>query len=181
MVFNSKITDFFKKHKLYDPEMFKYFEEHSTMIDSDYTEERMTTGCSYLINKYTGILEGIHLNMPYVKDEETMLDSIHELTHAIFTYPKIGKKFKRDITIETLPLLYEKLYIMENPSKRLETYGKRLDRLIDTVDPEYVFALKARDELYDEYHYNPQEMEKTVAKLGQKYRFNEWKQKWHRK
>lgn len=185
MRFNPKLIDFFKRHKLYDEEMFKYFEEHSTMIDSNYDEERMTTGCAYLIDKNTGILKDIHLNLPYIKpnakEEELILDSIHELTHAIFTYPKIGKKFKRDITIETLPLLYEKLYIMENSSPRLIAYGYRLDDAITEEYPEYVFALKARDELYPEYHKNPEEIAKIVHKMGQKYQIKQFIKKLHRK
>lgn len=185
MRFNPKLIDFFKKHRLYDEEMFKYFEEHSTMIDGDYDDERMITGCAYLVDKNTGILKGLHINLPYIKpnavDEEMMLDSIHELAHAIFTYPKIGKKFKRDITIETLPLLYEKLYIMENPSPKSIAYGHRLDDTITDKYPEYDFALKARDELYSKYHKNPEEMAKTVHKMGQKYQFEQLKNKFHRK
>ena len=181
MRLNPKIIDFFKKHNLYDPEMFNYFEEHSTMIDSAYKEERIATGCAYLINRNTGVLEGLHLNLPYVKDEETILDSIHELTHAIFTYPKIGKKFKRDITIETLPLLYEKLYLMEHQSKELQDYAHRLDGLIDETNPEYAFGLDAREKLFNEYHYNPEEMAKKVSKMGQKYQFEQFKNKFHRK
>lgn len=181
MTFNPKLIDFFKKHKLYEEEMFKYFEEHSTMIDSNYEEERMVTGCAYLTDKNTGILKGLHLNLPYVKDEETMLDSIHELTHAIFTYPKIGKKFKKDITIETLPLLYEKLYIMENASPKAIVYGQRLDEIVTEEYPEYDFALKAREKLYSEYHKNPEEMAKIVHKMGQKYQFEQFKNKFRRK
>jgi hypothetical protein len=185
MRFNPKLIDFFKKHRLYNEEMFKYFEEHSTMIDGDYDDERMITGCAYLIDRNTGILKGIHLNLPYIKpnaiDEELMLDSIHELTHAIFTYPRIGKKFNRDITIETLPLLYEKLYIMENPSPISIAYGHRLDDTITDKYPEYAFALKVRDELYHEYHKNPEEMAKMVHKKGKKYQFEQFKNKFHHK
>lgn len=185
MRFNQKLIDFFKKHQLYNEEMFKYFEEHSTMINGDYDEERMVTGVAYLIDKNTGILKGIHVNLPYIKpnaiDEELMLDSIHELTHAIFTYPKIGKKFKRNITIETLPLLYEKLYIMENPTPKAIAYGHRLDDTIDDEEQEYAFALKARDELYPEYQKNPEEMAKLVHKMGQKYQFEKIKNKFYRK
>lgn len=185
MRFNSKLIDFFKRHKLYDEEMFNYLEEHSTMIDSDNPEERIITGCAYLIDKNTGILKGLHLNLPYinprVEDEEMMLDSIHELAHAIFTYPKIGKKFKRDITIETLPLLYEKLYIMETMSPKSIAYGRRLDEMVTEEYPEYAFALKAREELYSKYHKNPEEMAKIVQKMRQKYRFEQFKNKFHLK
>lgn len=185
MKLNSKLITFFKQHKLYDSEMFDYFEKHSTMIDSNYEDERITTGCAYLIDKKTGILQGLHLNLPYInpnnEHDEMILDSIHELTHAIFTYPKIGKKFKRDITIETLPLLYEKLYIAENLSPKLKEYGKHLDEMVTDEYPEYAFALKAREKLYPKYHKNPEEIAKLVNKMGQLYKFEQFKNKFHHK
>ncbi len=181
MVIDHRLIDFFKKHKLYNKEMFKYFEEHSTMIDPNYEDERMLTGCAYSIDRYTGILKDIHITLPYIIDESTLLDSVHELTHAIFSYYKIGKRFEKDITIETLPLLYERLYIMDNPSQKLEAYGKHLDSLIDETDPEYYFAINARETLLKSYNYNPTQMIKIVSQMGKKYYFNEWKNKHKRR
>lgn len=170
MKFNPKLIDFFKRHNLYDEKMFTYFENHSTMLDSDYLDEMMFRACAHQIDTKTGILKGIHLNLPYVKDEKTMLDSIHELTHAIFAYPMIGKKFKKDIKIEALPLLYEKLYILENPSKELIAYANYLDSMITSNDPTYQFGLKIRDELLAEYNYNPKKTAKMVDKISRKIR-----------
>jgi hypothetical protein len=99
MKINDEVVAFFKRHNLYNQDMFHYFEDHSTMLDSDYPDEMMLRSCTYQIDRRTNILKGIHLNLPYVKNEETMLDNIHELTHAIFAYKRIGKKFKKDITI----------------------------------------------------------------------------------
>ena len=172
MKLNPKLIEFFKKHNLYEFEMFSYFEKHSTMLDSDYPDEMMFRTCAHQIDARTGILKGIHLNLPYVKNEETMLDSIHELTHAIFAYPQIGKKFKKDITIETLSLLFEKLYILENPSEKLIAYYKHLNSTITENDKEYYYGDKMSDELLNNYDYNPKHTIKNLKKLSKKYQWN---------
>lgn len=169
MKINSKLIAFFKKHNLYDEKAFSYIEEHSTMLDSNFPDEMMLRTCAYQIDSRTNVLKGIHVNVPYVKDEKTMLDNIHELTHAIFAYKKIGKKFKKDITIETLPLLYERLYLLENPSEELKVYTKYLDSLVTQDDKAYMFALQVREELLNSYDANPQKIVRRLKKISRKY------------
>ena len=99
-----------------------------------------------------------------------MLISIHELTHGIEVYPKIGKKYIKDITCEVLPLLYEKLFILENPTEELIEYGKYLDQTIGENNmEEYIFALNIRDILLENYKYNMNEMQTLTKKLQKKY------------
>jgi len=175
MTFHPKIIDFFKKHNMYEPEMFKYFEKQSTMIDYADPEQRCFVGCFYILDK-SRKLKDIRLNLPYMSDDVTLLINIHEITHGYDTYHKMGKKFKKDITIEALPLLYEKIYILENPTEELTKYSAYLDKLItEKSEEEYRFGLKIREELLKQYNNNPKEMSKLIVKMGQKYRFNEWK------
>ena len=170
MEFHPKIIIFFKKHNMYDKYVFNYLKENTTSIDYAYEEQHPLIGCFYILDK-RNILKGLRLNLPYVMNEETTLINIHELTHGIENYYKIGKKFKKDITIETLPLLYEKLYILENPSEELIAYGKYLDNLIEeTSEKEYKFALKVREELLKNYDYNMVKMQKRTKKLVRKYK-----------
>jgi hypothetical protein len=99
-----------------------------------------------------------------------MLISIHEITHGIENYFKLGKKFKEDITLEALPILYEKLYIMENPSDELNEYGKYLDsKITERCQKEYEFALRIREELIENYHFDMHKTSKLVKKLARKY------------
>lgn len=170
MEYHPKVINFFKKHNMYDERLFKYLKENSTLLDYAYEEQRFMIGCFYILDKHN-ILRGLRLNLPYVTDEKTALINIHELTHGIENYYKMGKKFKKDITIETLPLLYEKLYILENPSEELITYGKYLDNLIEeTSEKEYKYALKVREELLKNYDYNMVKMQKRTKKLVRKYK-----------
>ena len=170
MEYHPKIINFFKEHNLYDEKKFNYLKNNSIMVDYENPEERSFIGCFYILDQ-RNILRKIKLNLPYVMNEETTLINIHELTHGIENYYKIGKKFKKDITIETLPLLYEKLYILENPSEELIAYGKYLDNLIEeTSEKEYKFALKVREELLNNYDYDMVKIQKRTKKLVRKYK-----------
>ena len=167
MTLNSKLIDFFKKHNMYDEKVFKYLSDRSTMIDYADPDQRCFVGCFYILDK-NNKLTGLKLNLPYVNNDETMLICIHELTHGYENYFKIGKKFKKDITIEALPLFYEKVYILENHSEGLQKYSEYLDKIImEESEKQYQFGLKIREELLKQYHNNPQEIIKLIAKMGQ--------------
>ena len=169
MVYNDKIIDFFKRHNMYDEKTFKYLQANSTMIDYRCDEERAFIGCFYILNKKEE-LERLQLNIPYVYDDKTALINIHEIVHGIENYSKLGEKFKKDITIETLPILYEHIFIIESTSSELKRYGKYLDRMIETSNElEYLFALKVRLELINKYQYNMKKMQKLTKKLSHKY------------
>ena len=170
MRFHPKLIEFFKSHNMYEQEVFEYLQKQSTMIDYDDPEQRCFVGCFYILDK-KGKLNGLRLNLPYVNSEETMLISIHELTHGFENYQKIGKKFKKDITIEALPLLYEKIYILENPSDKLIQYSKFIDQIItEKSEKEYRFGLKIREELLKQYNNQPQKMVKMTKKLARVHR-----------
>lgn len=170
MVFNSNLIDFFKRHNLYEKEMFDYFSNNSSMIDYQDEEQRMFIGTFYGVNKKNNKLVYIHLNIPYVYDDKTMLISIHEIVHAILLYKKINKKIKLDISYETIPMLYESIYINENNNNKLLEYRNWLDSLITPEEKEYMFALNVRDELYRNYNYDIDKMKKLVKKLVKKYK-----------
>ena len=170
MKYNHEIVDFFKRHNMYDEEMFNYLENNTTMLDYRDPEQRDFVGCFYIQNK-KNILRALHINIPYVYDELTALIDVNGITHGIESYYRIGKKFKKNITIEVLPILYEKLYILDNNSDRFIACGKYLDEMIGRDSPEeYLLALKMRDELLKNYNYDMREMQKLSKKLVKKYR-----------
>ena len=170
MVFNPELIEFFKRHNLYEKEMFDYFSKNSTMIDYDDEEQRIFIGTFYGVNKNNNKLVYIHLNIPYVYDDKTMLISIHEFIHAILLYKNINKKLKLDISYESLPMLYESIYINEKNNKNLLEYRNYLDSLITPNEKAYMFGLTVRDELYHNYNYNIDKMNKLVKKLVKKYK-----------
>lgn len=169
MNYNPKIIDFFKKHNMYDKRLFEYLQANSTMIDNNDEEQRSFIGCFYLLDKNDKLIK-LQLCLPYVSDYKTALISIHEITHGIENYYKLGHKFKKDITIEALPLLYEKLYILENPTEELISYGIYLDSLIMIEsEKEYKFALQIREELLKKYNKDMQKSIKLIKKISRKY------------
>ena len=101
-----------------------------------------------------------------------MLINIHEITHGIENYQKLGKRFKNNITIETLPLLYEKIYIQETNNDELTKYGRMLDKIIlEEEKNEYLFGLRAREELIRNFNNEDiDKMSKKCKRLIRKYR-----------
>ena len=170
MVYNPRLIEFFKEHNIYDQKIFNYLQDNSHMIDYNDPEQRDFVGCFYIINE-KNILTKLILGVPYIDSEETMLISIHELTHGIEHYPKIGKRFVKDITIEALPLLYERIYINEKATPELLTIGDKIDKRINSQSgKEYQFALAIRDELLRNYQPDIQKNAKLVKRLSRKYR-----------
>ena len=169
MNFNSNLIDFFKRHNLYDKEMFDYFSNNTTMIDYKDPDQRMFIGTLYILN-YNKKLIKIHLNLPYVYDNITMLISIHELIHGILLYKKLNKRIELKLDNEALAMLYEKIYVNEINTPEIIAYSNYLDNCIDEKDKEYFFGLSIRDELIKNYNYDINKMDKLVKKLIKKYK-----------
>lgn len=169
MKFNSELIDFFKRHNLYEKDMFDYFSLHATMIDYKDEDQRPFVGCFYILDKNKK-LRNILLLVPYVYDDITMLVSIHEFIHAIMLYKKLNKRIKIGIDKEVLPMLYEKIYINEKNSLQIINYEESLNKRISmSSDKEYVLGLKLRDELMNYYDYDIEKLNKKVKKLVRKY------------
>lgn len=149
--------------------MFKYFSENCTMIDYMDDEQRIFIGTFYITDKNRKLMK-IHLNVPYIYDNKTMLINIHEVVHAIMMYKKLGKKLHLGLDCESLPMLYEKIYINDVNSTEIINYGKYLDALVEEIDEAYVFGLKIRDKLLDCYNYDISSMDKMAKKLVKKYK-----------
>ena len=87
---------FFKKHNLYNEEIFNYIQKNRTLFDYRDEDQRIFIGCYYICNKQ-GILQKINICVPFINDPITLLINIHEYIHAIESYKNISKKsqFKR--------------------------------------------------------------------------------------
>ena len=170
MNFHPELISFFQNHNLYDKEMFDYFAKNTQIIDYKDEEQRYFIGCFYVFNK-KNILRKIHLNLPYIYDEITMLINIHEIIHGIELYKKLNRKTQITEDCEVLPILYEKIYIEEKNTQELREYQKKLDNSINENEKQYLLALAVRDELYKQYNYNYQEIKRKAKKLSKKHQF----------
>ena len=95
----TEFITFFKKHNLYDKEMFEYIHHNSTKFDYRDEDQRVFIGCYYMCNKQN-ILQKIKLCVPIIDSPITVLINIHEYLHAIELYNKIGKKYQSNDTKE---------------------------------------------------------------------------------
>ena len=170
MKYSNEINDFFKRHNVYSEEMFRYLERNTYMVDYRDEEARIAIGCAYAINNITKVLEGLSICIPYNYDDITTLISIHEITHGIIAYKHLNKKYNVDITCEALPMLYEKLYVLERQTPELIKYEKYLDSMIsDSSSDSYKYGLYVRDTLLENYNNNYNSMDRLTRKLVRKY------------
>ena len=171
MTYHPKIITFFKNHHIYDEKMFKYFSDNSSMII--YKDEDLRPYIDCWIKMEGKRLAAFEVNTPYIDNECMALITIHELIHGVELYEHLGKKYQTNITIEALPMLYEKIYAKENPSIELTEYLNYLDSKIDkTSEASYVFGLSIRDKLLDSYNGDFKKMQSMVKKLSKKYKIN---------
>ena len=147
MKYNIEIIDFFKRHNLYDKNMFDYLESHSDGVDYYDPDVNFCIGLGLAIDPKTKKINRFRIGVPYCVDEKTTLVAIHEISHGIWAYKHLNKKYN-DIEVELFPMLVERVYIEEKKSQELYSYGEFLDSTIDDdSDEKYRFALSNRDDL----------------------------------
>lgn len=113
-------------------------------------KKRPYIGCNYCI--CNGRLNGFLLCVPFIDSDITALINVHEYTHAIMAYDKLGKKFDVTDDAEVLPMFYEKLFVLEKPSNELIEYKNYLDSCISEDSPlKYRLGLELQDILIEEY------------------------------
>ena len=167
MTYHSDLIEFFKRHNMYNKEMFDYFSFNTIMIDYKDEEQRALPKCFYTKDKSNRITN-IYMYLPYIYDDVTMLVSIHIITQAILLYSQLNKKIKPDFDLNTLPMLYEWIYAKEKNNPELFKYIDYLDSFISDEDVDYCKSLAVREELYDSYNQNFNKMNKMSKKLIKK-------------
>ena len=168
-MFNSDLVNFFKRHNLYEDKMFDYFNNNITHYDYNIWEYRILTGCLF-ISSEDDILKKIHLCVPTIIDDITMLINVHEYTHAIEMYNNLEKIYKESIYREVLPITFERLYVMESSSMSLEDYREYLDNNVKRNKDEYIIGSMIADELINNLNNdNISNLKRKVRTIGRKY------------
>lgn len=154
----TKFINFFKSKGLYDEELFEYVKKHLVSFNYEDKEYRP------LIGTYTAFknkkLIFLKVIAPYIDSDITILINIHEFSHAIYYIKNKNKASK--IGAELIALLYEELYISENPSKELLEFQKKLNNSITENAYEYFIALNKVPELLK--YYNEQKDSNNIEK-----------------
>ena len=89
------------------------------------------------------------------------------------SYKYLGKKLKIGNDMEMLPMLYERLYFLENPTSELVRYEEMYDKTISSdSEIKYILGLKYRDELIEKYNkgYDFNKLDKYAKKLARRYK-----------
>lgn len=168
----TEFINFFKKHNLYDEEMFNYIRNNSILIDYREIDKRIFIGC-YYISDNDGILRQIKICVPIINNQITTLINIHEYIHAITLYKYLNKKGTIEKEDETLPMLFELLYVLENPNKELHEYLNTINNSIQNGPSKYRIALAVQHELLEYYQKkNPslKKLQHKAKKLSRKYK-----------
>ena len=134
MTINESIVNFFKKHNLYDKKMFSYFEAYGEMVDYYDPNENYTIGVGH--DMRDGKLNRFSVVLPIPVDEISTTACIFHLTEAIEAYKHLGKEFDSKVSVEAIPMLYEKLYVEEANDARLTAHKYLLDTAVTSNSPE---------------------------------------------
>lgn len=167
----NEFIDFFKKHNLYDQEMFDYLNEDKIIIDYRELERRSEIRCYHQIINNT--LNKVWVCVPVICDYKTLLINIYIYMHAIQLYKQLGKKIKPQTTNQSIAMLYEKLYLEENPNTELKEYISVLDNYTKEKGTiEEKTSLEIQQDLLEYYNKkkpNFNKIQKKAKKISKKY------------
>jgi len=170
----NEFINFFKKHEIYDENTFAYIQENKVTFDYRDEEKRSQIGCYQTIRN--GILTNITIYVPFINNTKTLLINIYINMHAIQLCKQLGKRINNNSNNEVLSMLYEKIYVRENPTEELEAYVKSLDnKTIESGTKKHKVALQVQDKLLkyqEEKKPTFKQMQKKARKLIRKHRTN---------
>lgn len=174
-IYYTKYINFLIKHNIYDEEVLKYIRRNSIVFDYREEDKRDFIGCFYITDKNNRVKK-IKLCIPIMNSEISVLINIHEYIHLFILHQYLNKKYQNNNDTEILPILYELLYYLDNPSNELENKIKDLNNLVREDSPiQYKIALKSRNELLEYYQKeNPsfKNLQTKAKKLMRKYNGN---------
>ena len=158
----NKFINFLKSHNLYDEKVLDYWKKNTTGFDYLDEEGRDFIGCYYQFKN--GCLHNIKAIVPYMNNDKTVMMNIHEYVHFFMMYKKLGMPCKIGKDCEVLPVFFEKLYVIENPTKEnVDYYNYLRECIINDNNEKYVLALKIIDDLVE--FYNEQDINKINSKI----------------
>jgi len=171
-----KFINFFKKHNLYDKEVFDYIWDKCNFFNYLEDEYRMYTGVYYVLDKNKKLVD-FNLIVPFIDSEKSLLINIHEYAHAIEAFYKLGEKFILDDSCEVNSLFLENLYLLENNNEVARNFLNNLNEIrINSNEKQYVLGIKIADYLLNLYNDKKQldlnKMSRKNKKLLKKFKYH---------
>jgi len=170
MIYYKKFIDFLQKYNLLDKESFIFISNRTTNIDYNNLEERDTIGCYCKINEKE-TLKDFKVTVPKIIDERTVIINIHEYIHALILYKMLNKKYEIGIEKEVLPLMYEKIYVIENEEISFVKYERALRETINEINnDEYIIGSKVAEQLIPHKKEDIETLNEKAKKLVREYK-----------
>ena len=145
-----ELVAFLKKYDIYDEEVFNSFINDSFKFESE--SDYKYSECLYVVDE-NDILVKIRALIPKIVDYKTILINIHEYVHYYTFYKKLGEKIEIGIDCEVLPMLYERLFVIEKDDVDLYNHWNKIkDGVLENNNSPYVYALKIQDSLLDLFY-----------------------------
>ena len=164
----TELVNFFKKHNLYDEKTFNYLNRNKIIVDYREIESRSEIRC-YNLTK-NNILSKVWICVPTIYDSKTLLINIYIYMHAILLCKQLGTKTNDKRNNQILAMLYEKIYVEENPNSELTEYLNTLNEYTREKGPlNDKIALGVQQELLEYYNSkNPdlEDLQKKAKKLS---------------
>lgn len=151
MTYYEKFLSFLQRHNLYTKESFTFISNYTINIDYNNEEEREFIGCYYTKNE-SGVITDFKIYVPNIIDNNTVLINIHEYVHALILYLHLNQKYEIGLEKEVLPLLYEKMYVLEDDAINTKNYEKNIRKTIREINKEeYTIGKKIAEEIIYTY------------------------------
>lgn len=167
----NEFINFFIEKGLYNEITFDYLRNNSKIIDYIDKEARQEIGCYHITKNQ--ILKGVCICVPMIKDYKTLLINIYVYTHAIQLCKQMGKKIDSKMNNQILPMLYERIYVEENPNSILIEYIDTLNNYTKEHGPkEDQISLGIQKELLEYYNSEKpsfEKLQKKAKKLSKRY------------
>lgn len=170
MNYYKQFLDFLQRHKLYERESFVFISNHTVNINYNNQEERDFIGCYYSKDEEDKITN-FKVWVPEIIDTTTLFINIHEYVHALILYKYLNEKYEIGLEKEALPLMYEKMYAIEEENISAKDYEKNLKETINEINTEeYIIGKKIAEELIYK-HDDIKLLNEKAKELVRKYKY----------
>lgn len=116
---------FLKKHQLFDEATYQYIREHSVVINAKKKDDNFLMGCTTVLDEDKKLIDLIPC-FPFMRNQKMVAVNVFVYVQTLMLLPRIGQDYEESSMDTLLPLLFFKLYILENSSEALLKYEKEI-------------------------------------------------------
>ena len=150
----SKYKNFLIEYGLFDEEIFEFINSKSVLINYKKIDEFKSFKCAIVVNE-NGTLIDVIPCVPFLKNDECVAINIFVYVQAMMLIANIGKFHDERNYSDLFPLIFQKLYILENKNYNILEYEKKmLKKLFESKGMNYNNVIENKEILINEYNKN---------------------------